>query len=106
RLQSPFEKNETAWMVTSNNREKAIVGYYKVLARPNEGYKRIKLNGLSLTTLYHVHPLNIQAFGDELMNIGLILAEDFTDRADEYWGRAHPGDYQSSIFTLSAIDSD
>lgn len=40
------------------------------------------------------------------MNIGLILAENFTDRADEYWGREHPGDYQSSIFTLSAIDSD
>src|SRR5699024_2150510 len=32
RLQSPFEKNETAWMVTSNDQENAIVGYYKVLA--------------------------------------------------------------------------
>lgn len=106
RLQSPFEKNETAWMVTSNDQENAIVGYYKVLARPNEGYKRIKLHGLDPDKLYNVQPLNIQVYGDELMNIGLILAENFTDRADEYWGREHPGDYQSSIFTLSAIDSD
>ncbi|GEM05313.1 alpha-galactosidase [Halolactibacillus miurensis] len=101
RLLSPFESNETAWMVVSHDQSEALVGYYKVLAKPNEGYKRIKLTGLDKDCLYHVAPLNKEYYGSELMAYGIILADDFTDRANEYWGREHPGDYQSHIFTLT-----
>lgn len=101
RLLSPFESNETAWMVVSDDQSTALVGYYKVLAKPNESYKRLKLTGLSEDTLYHVAPLGTDYYGSELMAYGIILAEDFTDRAHEYWGREHPGDYQSRIFTLT-----
>jgi alpha-galactosidase len=101
RLLSPFESNETAWMVVSDNQSEAMIGYYKVLAKPNEGYKRLKLTGLDQAALYHVKPLNKDYYGSELMAYGIILAEDFTDRANEYWGREQPGDYQSQIFTVT-----
>jgi len=101
RLLSPFESNETAWMVVSDDQSEAMIGYYKVLAKPNEGYKRLKLTGLDHDALYHVKPLNKDYYGSELMAYGIILAEDFTDRANEYWGREQPGDYQSQIFTVT-----
>ncbi|WP_067839593.1 alpha-galactosidase [Amphibacillus sediminis] len=103
RLQSPFIANESAWMVVSKDRREAIVGYYQVLAQPNEGYKRIKLTGLNYDQLYVIEGTDKTYYGDELMHIGIILAEDFTDRADEFWGREHQGDYQSKLFILKAI---
>jgi alpha-galactosidase len=88
-------------MVVSDDQSEAMIGYYKVLAKPNEGYKRLKLTGLDHDALYHVKPLNKDYYGSELMAYGIILAEDFTDRANEYWGREQPGDYQSQIFTVT-----
>ena len=36
RLKSPFEGNETVWMVTNEDRTLAIVGYYRVLNGVNQ----------------------------------------------------------------------
>ena len=41
RLKSPFEGNETAWMVISKERDLAIVGYYRTLQEVNVGYRRL-----------------------------------------------------------------
>lgn len=101
RLSSPFEGNETAWMVTNKEKNQAIVGYYKTLQRPNDSYKRLKLTGLDPDMRYHIAPLNKHYYGDELMQIGIILAEDFTGRAHEFWGREQPGDYQSRLFVIT-----
>lgn len=103
RLLSPFESNETAWMVVSDSKDEAIVGYYKVLARPNEPYNRIKLKGLDPLTLYKIDGKSTTHYGDELMNIGIILAGNYIDRADEYWSRVHPSDYSSKIFILKKV---
>ncbi|OAK67297.1 alpha-galactosidase [Lederbergia galactosidilytica] len=100
RLLNPFEGNETAWMVVSQDQKEAIVGYYKVLAKPNEKYNRLKLNGLDPNKLYTVSGRNSNHYGDELMNIGILLNQDYTDRADEYWQRDHPKDYDSNLFIL------
>ncbi len=100
RLLNPFESNETAWMVVSQDQKEAIVGYYKVLAKPNEKYNRLKLNGLDPNKLYTVNGRNSSHYGDELMNIGILLNQDYTDRADEYWQRDHPKDYDSNLFIL------
>lgn len=103
RLLNPFESNETAWMVVSNDQTEAIVGYYQVLARPNEKYKRIKLTGLNPDQLYAIEGTTKTYYGDELMNIGVILADDYTDRANEYWSEEKIGDYNSNVFVLKAI---
>ncbi|SFL53801.1 alpha-galactosidase [Gracilibacillus orientalis] len=102
RLSSPFEYNETTWMVVNEEKSEAIVGYYKVLAKPNEAYNRIKLTGLDPEKLYEINGEN-SYYGSELMNVGIVLAGNFIDRADEYWGQEHPGDYQSRLFILKAL---
>ena len=43
RLKSPFEGNETAWMIVSEDQKKALVGYYRVMQPVNVGFKRLKL---------------------------------------------------------------
>ncbi len=37
------------------------------------------------------------------MNIGIILAGNYIDRASDYWSREHPGDYQARLFMLKAL---
>lgn len=103
RLMNPFESNETAWMLVSSDQNEAIVGYYQVLAKPNESYKRIKLVGLNPDKCYAIEGTDKTYYGDELMNIGIILAENFTGRADEYWSREKAGDYHSKLFVLKAL---
>lgn len=104
RLLSPFESNEVSWMVVSEDKKEAMVGYYKVLAKPNDKYYRIKLKGLDPDTLYAIEGKETTHYGDELMNIGIILAEDYTDRAEEYWSREKPGDFSSELFLLKATN--
>src|SRR5690606_6240429 len=52
RLLSPFEGNETAWMIVSQDRSEAVVAYFRVLAEPNEPITRLKLKGLDASNNY------------------------------------------------------
>lgn len=101
RLLSPFDSNEVSWMVVARDKKKAIVGYYKVLAKPNERYNRIKLTGLDPDKRYAIEGKDTKHYGDELMNIGILLSEDYTDRASEYWQRERAGDYSSRLFIVT-----
>lgn len=103
RLLSPFEQNETSWMTVSEDKQTALVGYYKVLAKPNESYQRLRLKGLDPDKKYVINGEKTY-FGDELMNIGIMLSGNYIDRANEYWSQEKPGDYQSRLFTLEAIE--
>ena len=103
RLLNPFESNEVSWMVVSEDQREAIVGYYKVLAKPNDKYYRIKLKGLDPDKLYSIEGKETTHYGDELMNVGIILAEDYTDRASEYWQREKEGDFSSKVFILKEV---
>ncbi|MGM0924019.1 MAG: alpha-galactosidase [Bacillota bacterium] len=103
RLLNPFESNEVSWMVVSEDKTEAIVAYYKVLAKPNDKYYRIKLTGLDSDKLYSIEGQETTHYGDELMNAGIVLAEDFTDRASEYWQREKIGDFSSKLFILQEV---
>jgi len=74
RLLSPFEGNETAWMVASENKSQAMVGYYQVLSIPNPGFKYLKLKGLDPNSDYKIAGTDEVYGGDELMHIGLDLS--------------------------------
>ena len=79
RLLSPFAADETAWMVVSENKERALLGYYKVLAKPNPGGKIIRLQGLAADRKYEIsgsEPVSGVYGGDELMNAGLRFTVD------------------------------
>ena len=97
RLKSPFESNETVWMTVSEDRSEAILAYYRGLQEINQGYRRIRLAGLDPERLYHVSILDIDAYGDELMNAGLILSDGSSGE------RVEEGDFISRLYMISAI---
>ncbi|GFI51408.1 alpha-galactosidase AgaA [Lachnospiraceae bacterium] len=54
RLISPFEGNETAWMVVSQDKKNAVAGFYQCLNRVNGSWIRLKLQGLCEDSLYEI----------------------------------------------------
>lgn len=109
RLRGPFDGdgNETAWMTTSDDRRRAIVGYYQVLNRPIPGPRRLRMRGLDEAAAYRVAlwpsvgdgleraNAGIRG-GDELMRVGLLLDAD----RDEAVAR---GDFWARLFLLEAV---
>ena len=112
RLASPFDGNETGWMVVSEDRTEAIVGWYHALHQVNARGRYLKLAGLNPDACYELQIPVIQPeengsvyqtkeigsfFGDELMNAGVISHPD--QSAIESF--IHPaGDFSSEIFLL------
>ena len=107
RLISPFEGNETAWIVVSPDRKMALAGYYRMLQPMNEGYRWLKLAGLDEAAEYRIkdtaYPMAADAYiyyGDELMEKGF-------DISDTGFGPVTPeiyqGDYQSRLFIVEQI---
>ena len=103
RLLSPFDGNgnETAWMVVSKDQKTAIVGYYRILLEVNQGYRRLRLQGLNPDYCYHVSRLESDHFGDELMNVGLINSDHSCGENHEVYDGTN-GDYYSKIYLLKA----
>lgn len=101
RLMSPFEGNETAWMVVSSDKKEAIAGFYQVLAKPNPSYSRVKLAGLDDDVLYVIEPDGEERFGSDLNTIGLLFSENERKRG-HFWSRNGKGDFHSWIVKLTA----
>ena len=101
RLKSPFEGNETAWMIVSEDQKKALVGYYRVMQPVNVGFKRLKLKGLKEDTCYKVSGYAYDCYGDELMQVGMIRS----DSASGVWkkGVNDKGDFQAEVFEIVAV---
>lgn len=117
RILSPFEGNETSWMVVSPDKTEAIVGFYQSLNKVNGSWLRLRLKGLAPEKLYNVtvdlsstneldpimcliygikadsmKEMTFQAYGDELMNAGLVI--------NRLWLDIKGGDFSSLIYTL------
>ncbi|HEY6569819.1 MAG TPA: alpha-galactosidase, partial [Candidatus Limnocylindrales bacterium] len=117
RLRSPFtgDGNETAWMAVDEAGDHAIVGFYRVLARPMPARNRLRLRGLDPAATYRVTTwmdtfgapaATADRGGDELMAIGLgIEPPDMPfpigEAADGT--RIVRGDYQARLFDLRRI---
>ncbi len=120
RLLSPFEGNDTSWMVVAPDKSQAIVGFYQKLNKVNASPLRLKLTGLDPDKLYEVsvdyssieefdpifaliYGINTegeqvrtyQAYGDELMHAGLVI--------DRVWLNMRGGDFSSLIYTLNEV---
>ncbi len=75
RLRSPFEENEAAWTVVSEDRKRALVAVFRCRQPVNRGYDRLRLAGLCPEWEYTISDRDYCCFGDELMEIGLILSD-------------------------------
>ena len=101
RLLSPFEGNETCWMVVSQDQKTALVGYYRPLNEVNVGFRRVKLQGLNPDFKYNVSMNETTNYGDELMNVGLITSDGSCGENKAPYDGTN-GDYQSRIYLLKA----
>lgn len=100
RLLSPFEGNFTAWMVVSEDKTEAIVGYYKVLNEVNGRFRRLPLTGLDPDKSYWIEKLNENFSGSELMNIGLVTSD--SSAGQDLQGNKPPSDFSSVLYVLRA----
>jgi alpha-galactosidase len=124
RLRSPFEGNDTAWMVVSQDKKDAVAAYYQRLNKVNASWLRFKLSGLDPDTLYEVAcdvtPIDrladfykfreliygasasaenqkvFRAYGDELMQVGIVVdREDLSKKG---------GDFASLLYLIHAVE--
>ena len=106
RLSSPFEKNITAWMVVSEDRRQAVVGWYRTLNGANVPLGRLRLSGLDENLSYCVCEEGLESgacyYGDELMNAGLVTTEN--GAMDGTLSEKHSCDFDSRIYVLKAED--
>lgn len=112
RLISPFEKNGniTAWMVVSQDKRTALVGWYRVLNGVNIPFSRVHLQGLNPDFCYERIGADGCYYGDELMNAGLVLDDPSAGLSDPSSStRTESGkdslascDYDSKVFVFKA----
>ncbi|WP_348664857.1 alpha-galactosidase [Dubosiella newyorkensis] len=101
RLVSPFEKNECAWMVVSDDRNMAIVAYYRILQEVNSKYRRLYLQGLDPNKVYRIEGKDRLYYGDELMYAGLVNTDA---SCGEQNLKAQEGDFLSRLYILHGKD--
>lgn len=106
RLKSPFESNEIAWMVVSKDRKEALVGWYQVLSRPNPSYQRLLLQGLASNCTYRIDGSDQVRKGRDLMNIGLLLADNQLKKIGEQKQTIEKADFSSLLFYLQEVKED
>ncbi|MCI8494408.1 MAG: alpha-galactosidase [Lachnospiraceae bacterium] len=101
RLKSPFEGNEMAWMVVGEDKETAVVGWYRVLNGVNGHYARLRLAGLDAERCYRNQASGSLCYGDELMNLGLCTTDA---TAGEVAADQKPcTDFESRLYVLEAV---
>lgn len=102
RLRSPFEENEAAWMVVSEDKKKALVAVFRFRQPVNRGYDRLRLAGLCPEQEYEISGRDYRCFGDELMKVGLVLS----DRASGVLDSTDiQGDDTARLIWVTAADS-
>lgn len=119
RLQSPFEGNDAAWMVVSQDKSRALALFFQRLNKVNASWLRLRLTGLKEHAKYRIcceltgmekdnsqlervygqqkMPAQrvMEAYGDELMYVGIVIHRDDLNRKG--------GDFASLLYTIEEI---
>ena len=112
RLRSPFEHNESGWMTVSKDKKTALAAGFRELGRPNQGFRRLRLDGLDPDRTYRVtvpacfggdDSKSVVRTGDELMQIGLITSDVLSGRIDMWDQMGQPADFNARIFVLEEM---
>ncbi|WP_262315103.1 alpha-galactosidase [Lacticaseibacillus parakribbianus] len=98
RLLSPFDGDETAWLVVAKDQKTALLADYRTLNQPNQPVATyLHLQGLDPALNYRVNGVGSHA-GAELMNAGLRIATENDQQAFD----GTSGDFQSRLYELTA----
>ncbi|BBI33027.1 alpha-galactosidase [Cohnella abietis] len=90
RIRSPFEGNDTAWIMVAEDGSEAFAVYVRVLAEPNAPLDWIRFKGLDANAKYRVEEQGSVYGGDQLMYSGLPIPQ-------------LNGDYQSYVWRFVRI---
>lgn len=103
RLCSPFETNFAAWETAAPDRQRAIVTVTRILSEINGPYRRLPLCGLLAEQKYHIESrfLSYDAYGDELMQYGLMLEDKSSGQVIDGSGGCQ--DFLSILYEITAI---
>ncbi|WP_379141048.1 alpha-galactosidase [Paenibacillus sp. sgz500992] len=85
RLLSPFEGNETAWMVVAEDKSEAMAVYIRVLAQPNDKLYYLRLKGMDPEAGYLWLEDGRVYGGDQLMYAGLPVSSLQGDFQSVLW---------------------
>ncbi len=85
RLKSPFNSNEVAWMMISEDKNEVVVSYVRQWALVNESFRNLKLTALDKDSEYEIIGEDTILSGDELMYIGLNIPELYGDYVSKLW---------------------
>ncbi|MCL6605474.1 MAG: alpha-galactosidase [Paenibacillus sp.] len=85
RLLSPFEGNETSWLIVSEDKSEAVVVYARVLAEPNDSLYYLRLKGLDPEADYEWVEGGGVYGGDHLMYAGLPIPDLHGDFQSVLW---------------------
>ena len=102
RLLSPFEGNFAAWETVQPDGMRALVTVTRILSETNGPYRRIPLCGLLPDTEYHIRGKynSYDAYGDELMQYGLILEDKSSGQVID--GSGGCSDFLSVMYEIVA----
>ncbi len=103
RLLSPFQGNLCAWQVALPDGARALVMVARILSEANGPYRRLPLRGLLPGRKYKVTGkyLSYEAYGDELMQFGLMLEDKSSGEVRDGSGPCR--DFSSQIYQVDAI---
>ena len=102
RLLSPFEGNFAAWEVVNPEGSKALITVTRMLSEINGPYRRLPLRGLIENRKYHIQSkfLSYDAYGDELMEYGLMLEDKSSGQIID--GSGGCKDFLSVMYEITA----
>ena len=106
RLLSPFEGNFAAWEMAERDGSRALVTVTRILSEINGPYRRIPLLGLNPDRKYRIcsRYLSYEAYGDELMQFGLMLEDQASGQVIEgNGGSGSCEDFRSLVYEIMAI---
>ncbi len=105
RLLSPFEGNFAAWEICQPDGSRALVTVTRILSEVNGPYRRLPLRGLLPGQSYHIQSphLSYDAYGDELMQFGLMLEDRSAGQVTDGGDTCH--DFCSLLYEITAIQT-
>lgn len=85
RLRNPFEGNEAAWTVVSEDRSEAVLYYFRILSEANEPIRYLRTRGLDPDAEYRCLEDGAVYGGDRLMHAGLAIPPMHGDFQSFLW---------------------